>query len=744
MTKIPTKYVSLHNHTNSSSFDGLGLPEQHFEFCIENGLDAHAVTEHGHMNSQAHCQLWTDSYNKKHDVKFKYIPGVEAYFHPDLNQWKRDKELAEQAKEDKKVAKKLQKQQESIKTKLIVNTDNDDEVDDIEMTNALTIENEDMSKSTKLFNPVNRRHHLVLLPKNSVGLQKINSLVSKSYISGFYRFPRMDSNDLRTIIKGEDVITSSACVGGMVAFNVFQLLQGIEFDQLHQSLLDDKSLLDKCMFAVGNYFDLMEDCVGKGNNYLELQFNRLPAQNLVNRAILEFAKRNGLQDKLIVTCDAHYYRPEVWRERELYKKLGFMNYTDYGPESLPKSKADLKCELYPKNAVQIWQEYLTSKTDTTFYEDDVICDAIERTYGIAHDLLGDVKVDTGAKYPTKMLVPENKTSFQYLIELCIEGLKKRGLADDKRYVDRLHYELGIIKKLDNADYFVTYQKIIELAHRVVLLGPGRGSGGGSLINYVLSITNLDPIKFDLPFERFMNPYRVGAPDIDTDVSDRDALLEELRKFFGVENVAAISNYNTFKVKTLTKDISKFYGIPFEEANEATKTVEQDVRKATLKAGDDKNLFTLTYEEAMQYSPSFKAFIDKYPQVGETMTILFRQAKSLGRHAGGVVICDDLPTKLPLITSGGEIQTPWVEGTQYKHLEKVGNFLKQDVLGLSTLRLLERVIQMYLDDDNLFEMNIEGQTYRYPKGTQIKLSSGEFKCIETCTCEDDVLLPIQTN
>jgi DNA polymerase-3 subunit alpha len=190
-------------------------------------------------------------------------------------------------------------------------------------------------------------------------------------------------------------------------------------------------------------------------------------------------------------------------------------------------------------------------------------------------------------------------------------------------------------------------------------------------------------------------YRKGAPDIDTDLADRDKVLDQLRNFFGFENVVPISNYNTFKLKTLVKDIGKFYGVPFEETNAATRTVEDDVRKATTKHGDDKNLFVLKYEDAIVHSPSFKAFIDKYPQIAESIQILFKQNRSLGRHAGGVLIADDLPNKMPLITSGGEPQSPWVEGVNFKHLEYIGNFIKYDLLGLETMRLIERTIELVL-------------------------------------------------
>lgn len=693
----PNRFVGLHNHTTFSAFDGLGYPDEHINWCIENGLDGYAITEHGNFNSYAHAQLYVEKLNAS-GKNFKYIPGVEAYFHPDLAQWKRDKELAEEAATNKKAAAKLQKEQEKLQTKIVAKIDESDEIEEIEMTNALTIENEEETKSNKFFNPVNRRHHLVLLPKNQAGLLSLFAASSKAYIEGFYRFPRMDLKILREAAKDGNVIASSACLGGISSWSVFQELQQIKFENLDQSLLDDTALLQRCIGAIGNTYDMMVDALGVENYYLELQFNKLPAQNLVNRAIIEFAKRNGITQQLIVTGDAHYYRPELWKERELYKKLGFMNYKAYNPDSLPKSRDDLKCELYPKNAAQTWEEYKRSKVGTEFYDDDLVADAIERTHDIAHSVIGLVEPDRTPKFPTKKLIPPDTTSFKHLVELCKEGMRKRGLTEKQEYVERLREELGVIKVMKNADYFISYQKIMDLARRVCLTGPARGSAGGCLVAYVLYITDLDPIKWNLPFSRFLSVYRKGAPDIDSDLSDRDKVLDQLRNFFGFENVVPISNYNTMKVKSLLKDTSKFYGIPFEEVNAATKTVEQDVRRATTKHGDDKNLFVLTYDDALKHSPSFKAFIDKYPSVGESMNVLFKQNRSLGRHAGGVLIADDLPVKMPLITSGGEPQTPWVEGVGYKHLEYIGNFIKYDLLGLETLRLIERSIELILQKE----------------------------------------------
>jgi len=288
------------------------------------------------------------------------------------------------------------------------------------------------------------------------------------------------------------------------------------------------------------------------------------------------------------------------------------------------------------------------------------------------------------------------------------------------------------------------------------------SGGGSLVAYVLYITDMDPLKWDLPFARFLSVHREGSPDIDTDLADRDKVLDQLRAFFGYENVVPISNYNTFKLKTLVKDIGKFYGISFEETNAATRTVEDEVRKATMKHGDDKNLFVLKYDDALLYSPSFKAFIDKNPKVAESIQILFKQNRSLGRHAGGVLIADDLPNKMPLVCSKGEPQTPWVEGVNFKHLEYIGNFIKYDLLGLETLRLIERTIGLILkkagnknptfDDVKLwYDQNLcpdvidfdDAKTYEYVYHDA--RWAGIFQCVEgetLVTLDDNTFKPIK--
>jgi DNA polymerase-3 subunit alpha len=235
-------------------------------------------------------------------------------------------------------------------------------------------------------------------------------------------------------------------------------------------------------------------------------------------------------------------------------------------------------------------------------------------------------------------------------------------------------------------------------------------------------------------------YWVGSHN--SDISDRDKVIEKLREFFGYENVVPISNYNTFKVKSLVKDVSKFYGIPFNEVNDALKTVEDSVRKAITKHGDDKNLFVLKYDEALQYDERFRKFIEKHPEVGESVNVLFKQNRSLGRHAGGVLISDDLVDKMPLITSKGEPQSPFVEGVGYKHLEKIGNFCKYDLLGLETLRLIERSIEQIIENAGLVEIEVANNKYRLLKSDKVQLTDGTFVSVSDLKESDDIIVPIK--
>ena len=729
----PSRFVGLHSHSGASTFDGMGLPQEHIEFCRENGLDAWSLTDHGHMNGFGHAWLHNNNINKA-GAKFKLLAGCEMYLHPDLEEWRRDLDRSKNGEEVN----------ESIVTPLIAEVDSNDETTSvtIEEVASLTTENEDETKSTKLYKPVNRRHHLVVIPKTSEALERLFGLVSKSYSEGFYRFPRIDYKMLKEAAKG-DFFVSSACIGGALSFEIFQEIQGVEFDNLSWKLLDDSSLMNRVISRIGKVYDRMTDAVGRDNFHLELQFNKLQAQHLTNRALIEFARRENLTDKLVVTCDSHYARPDHWREREIYKKLGRLNFDSFNPDAIPKTRDELKCELYPKNASQVWESYMETRGDANFYDDVLVKDAVERTWDIAHNEIGNVQPDCSIKLPT-YVIPKGKTAIEALTDSVKAGLRAKGLHTNKEYVERALYELKVIRDKDFASYFLTMAEIIKLAKTQMIVGPGRGSACGSIVCYVLEITDVDPIKYDLLFERFISIDREGLPDIDNDVEDRGKLIDMMKSMFGSENIVPISNYNTFKLKSLIRDISRFYGLPLDEVNESLKTVDKDVVQATKNVGDDKNLFVLTFDDSYKYSKPFREFIDRYPHIGESVKVLFRQNKSLGRHAGGVIVSERIAERMPLIASRGEQQTPGVEGMNYKHLEMLG-WVKIDILGLETLRVVRRAVELIItrqgENRRRFEICLDDGKKVFLFGDQlVSTARGEVRVDELQQSDDVVALP----
>ena len=703
--KPPTKFVSLHSHSGFSTFDGLDYPQEHIDFVIENnqsqGQISWALTDHGHMNGFAHAYLHAQKRAKEGGFEFKFLPGCEMYVHPDLDHWQLQTDFARaQAKNDEYNMQKLELQAERMGyPPLGAGLDDTDEDADASGDDAgLTVENEEASKRSKYYDPRKRRHHLVVLPKSSEGLERLFGLVSKGYTDGFYRFPRVDYKMLREAAFDENgeshLIISSACIGGPLAYEVLSRFQDVEFEELVPSLLDDVAKMEEIQEALWQTYRSLRDSVGSQNCFLELQFNKLPAQHLVNRALIELANRKKLRNKLVVTCDSHYSRPEKWKAREMYKKLGWLGYEGITPDALPKSKDDLKCELYPKNEVQVWDSYLETTGEYDFYEDKDIVAAIERSHDIAFKLIGEVKPDTSVKLPS-YVIPEGETANKALIRLSKEGLVKKGLHVKPEYIDRMKEELRVILQKDFAQYFLTMKKIVDIAKRKMSVGPGRGSGAGSLVNYCLGITNVDPIKYGLFFSRFLDPTRTDLPDIDTDFADRDQLIKMLHDEFGDENVIPISNYNRFQLKSLVKDISRFYGLDFQEVNKALGPLDHDVKQGLREDGIETNgPVQVTLEWAKKYSPRFLQFVTENPEIEEHIEDLHKQNKALGRHAGGVIVSENIANRMPLILARGELQTPWVEGASYKHLENFG-WVKFDLLGLGTLRIIDRAIELIL-------------------------------------------------
>jgi len=634
-------------------------------------MDAWALTDHGNGNGLAHAHSAAKKVQKK-GKKYRQLYGVEFYFVPSLKQWAIDYEAHKQRVKDAKTAAEMEKR---AKTPTDIDADPGEEEDE---QGGHVVEDENETKTVDVASrDWQRRYHLVAVAKNQNGLANIFRLVKASYKYGFYRYPRIDFELLQKY--GSDIIWSTACLGGIFSSKI---LLGEAQNKSHDEIMTD----------LENLTDRFQSAVGNKNFYLELQFNKLEKQHTVNRYLIDLSKKTGVP--LVSTCDSHYPDPSKWQARELYKKLGWMGAKLDGA-MLPKFE-DLKCELYPKNASQMWDEYKRSYEQYEFYKgsEELVRDSIERTHDITWNECEDTWVDTRPKLP-KVDTPE-KSAFNQLVELVMEALKREGLDKKQEYVERAKYELGDIKFLKCASYFITMYKVFNLAKEKTLLGAGRGSGAGSLVNYLLGITQIDPIPYGLLWSRFLGRHRVSFPDIDTDAGDRDVLIDAARELFGDDAVIPVSNFNTLKLKSLVKDIAKIYGVPFEEVNEVTGPLQDEVMPLARDEDQEKSVFVLKHEDCMKYSPKYKAFMEKYPEVAAHVETLFMQNRSIGRHAGGVLLADpdDLAANMPIIGVRGELQTPWTEGMNFRNLEDNG-FLKFDFLGLTLLKDVENCIRRIL-------------------------------------------------
>ena len=623
-------------------------------------MDAWALTDHGNGNGLAHARSHFNKM-KKAGRQYRQLYGTEFYFVPSLSEWRVDYEAHMARSRANKTGKKLQEAE-----------DRADEEDQ-----GLVIENEEETKTIELDSDEwKRRYHLVVIAKNAVGMKNLFRLVKRSFKEGFYRFPRIDFEMLRQHREGLHV--STACLGGIFSNRVLRgSMQGVSDTVIQRELL--------------NLADRFVDSLEPGAFNLEVQFNNLPPQHTVNRHLIDLAIKTGLP--LIATADSHYPDPEKWQARELYKRLAWMGKDINQP--LPE-RDELKCELYPKNAQQMWDEYLRGRETYPFYaeHDQRICDSIERTHDIVWNEFEDTWTDTNAKLP-RFDTPE-KTAFQQLEDLVNQSLQDHSLHENQEYVDRLKYELSDIEHLGHASYFLTMNVIFHKAQERTLLGPGRGSAPGSLVNYLLGITQIDPIPYKLLWSRFLGRHRVSWPDIDSDAGDRDVLIDEARNLFGNDAVIPVSNFNTLKLKSLVKDVAKFFNVPFEEVNAITGPLQDEVMPHAKDDDQEKSVFVLKHDDCMKHSPAYRTFMEKYPDLERHVSTLFMENRSIGRHAGGVLVApaEQLAETMPLIAVRGELQTPWTEGMNFRNLEDNG-FLKFDFLGLTLLKDVENCIRRIL-------------------------------------------------
>lgn len=517
-------------------------------------------------------------------------------------------------------------------------------------------------------NPIN---HLLLLAENDVGYHNLVKLVSIANTDGFYYKPRVDHDLLSRYSEG--IIACSACLAGEIP----QLLIAGE----------DEKALDRA--------NLYRDIFGEDNFFLEIQYNHIPHQAVVNKGLIEMSRKHGFP--LVATTDSHYMNKEDYDWHEILLCVGTNSTLDD-----PKRMSFETNDFYLRSAEEMWQ----------IFGDDVP-EALENTLKIAERC--DVSFDLGTReYKLPQFdIPEGETLESFLEKSAFDGLKERlkGAPLTDEYRRRLEYELSVINQMGFPGYFLIIADVIQACkERGIPIGPGRGSAAGSLVAYAMKITELDPIKYGLIFERFLNPERVTMPDIDTDVSDkgREDLLKYVVEKYGVENVSQIITFGRMKTKAAIKDVGRAMGIPYAEVDRVAKLVPDGVKSIA---------------DAISLTPDLKEIRDKDPKMRtllESAAKIEGLARHCSQHAAGVVITPMPLTDLVPVRKIGENQV--VTQFSMEPVERLG-LVKMDFLGLQTLSILEEALEniktngkeppnlneLPMDDQSTFKMLQAGDT-----------------------------------
>ena len=482
-----------------------------------------------------------------------------------------------------------------------------------------------------------RYYHLVLLAENNTGYSNLMKIVSRGFTEGYYYKPRVDYEVLEQYHEG--IIALSACLAGEVQKN---LLRG---------------LYDEGRKAALRY----EKIFGKGNFFLELQDHGIPEQSIVNQQLLRLAEETGIE--LVATNDVHYTYAEDEKPHDILlclqtgKKLADEDRMRYeGGQYYVKSKEEMAA-LFPY-ALQ----------------------ALENTQKIADRC--HVEIEFGVTKLPKFDVPDGFTSWEYLNKLCFDGLEKRYGEPGQELVDRLNYELGVIKNMGYVDYFLIVWDFIHFARENgIMVGPGRGSAAGSIVAYTLGITNIDPIRYQLLFERFLNPERVSMPDIDVDFcfERRQEVIDYVVRKYGKDQVAQIVTFGTLQARGVIRDVGRVMDLPYAFVDSISKMVPKELN--------------ITLDKALKMNPELKKLYDENPQVKELID-MSKRLEGLPRHtsmhAAGVVICQKNVDEFVPLALGADntVITQFTMTT----LEELG-LLKMDFLGLRTLTVIQDAINL---------------------------------------------------
>ncbi len=496
-------------------------------------------------------------------------------------------------------------------------------------------------------------YHLVLLAENNTGYANLMKVVSRGFVEGFYYKPRVDMELLEEYHEG--LIALSACLAGEVPR---YLVRGMYEDAKAAALRHEKIF-------------------GKGNYFLELQDHGISEQQLVNQQLMRLHQETGID--LVATNDVHYTYAEDATAHDILlciqtaKKLEDEDRMRYeGGQYYVKSPEEM-ARLFP-----------------------YALEALENTHKIA--MRCNVEIEFGVTKLPKFDVPEGYTSWEYLNKLCKEGLERSYQPVTPELKERLRYELDTIANMGYVDYFLIVWDFIRYARdHDIMVGPGRGSAAGSLVSYTLGITQLDPIKYSLLFERFLNPERVSMPDIDIDFcfERRQEVIDYVVEKYGKDRVVQIVTFGTMAARNVLRDVGRVLGMPYSQVDAVAKMIPVEQNKP------------LTIEQALKRNPEFSRIYEDDPEI-RNLVDMAKRLEGLPRHtsmhAAGVVISQKAVDEyVPLSkASDGSITTQFTMTT----LEELG-LLKMDFLGLRTLtviqdtvRLVEKNTGVFLDMDRI--------------------------------------------
>ena len=477
-----------------------------------------------------------------------------------------------------------------------------------------------------------RYYHLVLLAENNEGYQNLMKIVSKGFVDGYYYKPRVDMEVLQQYHSG--IIALSACLAG----------------EVQRYLV--KGLYDEAKKVAKKY----ENCFGKGNFFLELQDHGIPEQQMVNPQLVRMSQETGIE--LVATNDVHYTYAEDAEAHDILlciqtgKKLSDENRMRYeGGQYYVKSEEEMR-KLF-----------------------SFASQAIDNTQKIADRC--HVEIEFGVTKLPHFEVPEGYDSWTYLNKLCHEGLVKRYPDRHEELLPKLDYELNVIRKMGYVDYFLIVWDFINYARtHGIPVGPGRGSAAGSLVSYTTGITNIDPIKYNLLFERFLNPERVTMPDIDIDFcyERRSEVIDYVVKKYGKDCVSQIVTFGTLAAKGVIRDVGRVMDLPYSFCDTIAKMIPNELN--------------ITIEKALQMNPELRGMYESDENV-RTLIDMSKRLEGLPRHtsmhAAGVVISQKaMDEYVPLSrASDGTITTQFIMTT----IEELG-LLKMDFLGLRTLTVIK--------------------------------------------------------